>query len=292
LDVVYGQACNSTGFNSLCTSSGKPYCRDTSGPTDLLPNFQCVACISNCDCSKNQFCSTKPGEIGQCSKFSKYGHKCYPLTPSQLMMDNFTDSVKCAEVYSITIGNTTSIQINQQGVCIGSKCRYCDYYGNAGFSDCSTTSGMKEERVCVFPGIQSTRFYAPWSPGTYYEDPRNVWWAVFFCLLMIMLGMESFLLYIKFKNRGTGSNRSTKSFNSSHTPSIELQPTHGTISPQHSTVQNTSPTPYDAPPKRQTQQGYDAPPTTNTPPPYSASSQHASVQIQPGTKTNLAEVDY
>lgn len=191
------QTCDDTQgtgtFNPSCTNKKYPYCVQTVQSPAL---YQCVACVSNCDCNENQYCSKKIGAIGTCIKFDRYGKSCRPLSPSQLADLDYPDDWKCADTYS----NNGNLAVDAAGVCIGEKCRYCDYVNqNGGFPGCGTTSGLKTERTCVHPGILVPSHSSEWKIGKYYETPENVWWAIFFVFFMILIGIQGAILFFTFR---------------------------------------------------------------------------------------------
>ena len=171
-------------FNPTCSNADTPYCTQAPGATTA----SCVSCVSNCDCDMDQFCSEDPNHWGTCTEFSREGNDCRSLTQKQITNSTFPDSWKCAITFENAQGQ---LMIDQQGACIEGTCKYCDFRGNGGMPGCGTTSGLKAPRTCVYPGYLTTPHTAPWTPGVYYETPENVWWAVFFCFLIILLAVHT-----------------------------------------------------------------------------------------------------
>jgi len=186
--ATFGQACPSSdneGFSPSCPSATSPYCLITS----TTPAYNCVACISNCDCPNNEFCSTnvQGGTAGQCMKFGPNGQSCRPLTNAQITNSSYPSSWKCAVTYTVN-GN---LQIDQVGACVGGTCRTCDPDNpNVGLGTCDVGQGTNNARVCSYPGTLVTAESANWSEGSYYQNVEAVWWAIFFVFLMILVGVQ------------------------------------------------------------------------------------------------------
>jgi len=180
----------SNTFNPTCTDSKTPYCVQTI-PTPA--QYQCVECLSNCDCGYNQFCSQKPGEVGSCVNFDRAGSSCRPLSNGEITDLNYPDQWKCALTYTSTGNN--NLQINQAGVCIQGVCQYCDPRGNAGLQNCGVDSGLQGERTCVYPGFLYGNHVAPWLLGSYFENTTAVWWAVIFFFFLVLLVIQGLLLW-------------------------------------------------------------------------------------------------
>jgi len=193
LGFSWGQCDSTQGsgtFNPTCTNTNSPYCVQTfSNPV----MYQCVQCISNCDCGVNQFCSNTLGKIGTCTDFSKAGSSCRPLTNGEITNINYPDQWKCAITYT---DNANNLQIDQAGVCIQGTCQYCDPRGNAGLSNCGVANGLQGERTCVYPGFLYSNHYAPWLLGSYFENTTAVWWAVIFFFFLVLLVVQGLLLYL------------------------------------------------------------------------------------------------
>jgi len=188
-----GTACNSSviGINSQCPAD-QPYCVFITTNTT-----ECRECKSNCDCDYNKYCSVNPETIGTCLDFTPYGITCYPYSAQQLTNANFSDTYKCAVLY--TDANNT-IFIDQQGVCAIQTCRYCDYQnGNGGLGTCNPTSGNKLERSCVYPGTLVNTHSMPWNAQQYYSTPENVWWAIFFVLFIVFIGVQATILFCQWR---------------------------------------------------------------------------------------------
>jgi len=274
-----GQTCNNSNtFDGACTSSSAPYCLETETGGFINPTitYQCVQCLSNCDCGLNSYCSSNPDTLGKCTKFDRYGDSCLPFDDNHLTNSNFTDKLKCAMLYQAEDG---SLQIDQHGVCISGKCRYCSSYGNGGgLSSCSATDGTKEPRVCAYPGKQVSVHTSPWYPSIYWETPGNVWWGVMFVFYMILFFMQSATLFIKHRKSKNGS---IKNENSSTPVTIQHRESK---KPEEAPIQMQS---YDQPPPKSghsTQnsihsstnsnvgdskhESYDMPPAKKEPPPY------------------------
>jgi len=257
IEVILSQSCDlntfQSGFNTQCNSKGRPYCVRTDGnPFSTNPTYECVECLSNCDCKLNYFCSKQFGQIGTCKKFDLNGKSCLPLNQDQILNQTWPASWKCAMFF--TDYNNT-VGVDQAGSCIESKCRYCSYNGNGGLSSCGVSDGVQKERTCVYPGTQVTSYGIQWVPSAYYENPRNVWWAIFFCLLMIVMVIQTITFYGKMKGKGKKKNKSNES---THATEIQLGNTskHGTSNQGHSTISPTAN-------------------SSSTPPPYSgAESKH------------------
>lgn len=48
--------------------------------------------------------------------------------------------------------NQGDLTVDVSGVCIERNCRYCNYRGAGGLRTCDVDDGVKEPRVCVYPG--------------------------------------------------------------------------------------------------------------------------------------------
>jgi hypothetical protein len=257
------------GLNTQCNSkkNKESYCRNVLAGTLDPPQYQCVQCLTNCDCKMNQYCSSAPGQIGQCKKFDKYGDDCFGYQNNQLTNRSFPEDLKCAMLYELPTGG---LAVDQRGVCINQKCRYCSMFSGGGLANCADTSGIEDQRRCWYPGKQGPSHSAYWRPEIYYLLPTQVWWAIFFCLLIITFMMQIISLFCLSK-KGGGSGKDKKdSFKSSHASEIG---THNTGTAQHSTISpqtghsSSNPTPYDNPPSKHSTQ-YQDPPEKKDPPPY------------------------
>jgi len=277
IQVFAGTTCNSANgvntFNPDCTASNLPYCQQTIPAQNGVPaTYECVQCISNCDCSPNNFCSQQPGEIGTCIEFNRYGQFCFPLSNSQIQSASYLDSWKCA----MTFTNNGAIQINQAGVCAELECRFCNWRAGGGLSDCSVSAGMGVERACGYPGTQADKHHLGWINGQYYENTDNVWWAVFFFFFLVLLGIQGAILFFTWRGKAGSheSSHGTSSILSLTTLSQRLTKHLTGGSTKNNT---TTPTSYDAPPpKTQTAThstsptSYDSPPPKQDAPPYEA----------------------
>jgi len=192
-------------FNPGCTSTGSPYCVNT---VVTPPAYECSECVSSCDCGDDDYCSSQPGQVGTCQSFSKAGSSCRPLQQSQISNTDFPDDWKCAITYSSNtnpLTNTTGLTIDIMGVCDAGTCRYCDPRGGSNQSpfllSCGVSSGLSGERTCVYPGYFTATHSANWTPGNYYENPDLVWWAIFFCLLVLLLAVQIVMLIFTIRKR-------------------------------------------------------------------------------------------
>jgi len=173
-------------FNPDCSDATLPYCTAVSQTPTIT--FACVACVSDCDCSVGSYCSGQPGKIGSCLTFDKYGDDCRPLSQGQITNSNFTDAWKCAVTFTVPNSTPAQLAIDFLGACIDSTCRFCNYEGGGGSaSSCQAGTGIGVPRQCGYPGNMYSTHLIQWTPGTYYETPTNVWWAVFFCFVFIMM---------------------------------------------------------------------------------------------------------
>ena len=201
--LVSGKNCDplkgASSFNPDCDSAEEPYCVQT--VAGVTPTFECKACVSNCDCDYDEYCSSKPGDIGDCKEFDIEGNDCRPLRGAQLSNPDFPSDWKCAITYSDSnaVNTSTNLNVDVVGTCIEGVCRYCDYRGNGGMPGCAVDSGLMTERTCVYPGKLVNTHGAAWTPGEYYENPEFVWWAIFFCFLVILLVVQVVICLITFK---------------------------------------------------------------------------------------------
>jgi len=303
-------------INTLCNNKkGKEnYCRNINqNSAILIPSYECVQCLTNCDCKENQYCSQATGTIGQCKKFEKSGDDCYPYNDNQLRNASFPDDLKCAYTFQLPVSGL--LAIDQRGACVGFKCHSCSAYSGGGLDSCDNGDGIEGERVCAPPGTQTRLHTAYWTPGVYYLFVNNVWWAIFFCLLIITITMQIMTCIGLKKRAGKGSskNEKDKSYNSSHTSEIGAHNTtnqHSTISPStpstHNTAQqgtapqsghsSSTPVPYDNPPSKHStveMKPYDSPPEKKDPPPYEDASNRNTQNLSSARNTqNLSEVNY
>jgi hypothetical protein len=211
LSVSYCQICNpanGTRFNPACTDTEIPYCRQIT--TGI---WECRECQSDCDCSRNQFCSSLGADLGVCKDFDKYGDECLPYNTIQLANPNITAEMKCAEL--LDFGNGT-IRIGKQGFCIERKCRFCDFT-NEENAECGPTDGLGEERQCTYPGTTINTHQQAWNVNYYKENPSATWFAIFFFFTLIVLVLQSITLVARCKGGGGGGG--SKSHASSHASS-------------------------------------------------------------------------
>ncbi|KYQ89238.1 hypothetical protein DLAC_09893 [Tieghemostelium lacteum] len=179
---------------SFCMVSAVPQiCADQSEcPRDEYCNGgYCTYCQSNNDCKLNEYCSTNTlnlDEFGTCMKFHPYGDDCIGLSDGNIELVDASNATKCATFYYNP--DTDSLVIDARGFCASGKCRQCDYTNNAPGS-ALVAEGKGPQRVCVFPGRYETVHTAPWSGGAYYENPTNVWLAIFFCLIVIIVVLHA-----------------------------------------------------------------------------------------------------
>ncbi|KYQ89391.1 hypothetical protein DLAC_10051 [Tieghemostelium lacteum] len=147
----------------------------------------CVECKSANDCKLNEFCSDDIDldAQGTCKKFTKAGDDCIDYEGAELTDENVSSSLKCAMFYTNTLSNNTLV-IDVEGFCTDGKCRMCDYSNNG----INNTPGKGQMRTCVFPGKYETPHSQYWSSGEYYQEPIRVWLAIFFCLIVIQLGVN------------------------------------------------------------------------------------------------------
>jgi len=240
---------NVTGFNPDCSSS-TPYCQLVQTTPTLV--YQCVKCLTQCDCSAGDYCSSKPGQIGTCKGFSQYGKSCRPLSQIQVANSTFPDSWKCAITYSYN----GTYAVDQEGICIDRTCRYCNYRtnGGRGFPNCPTDNTGKE-RYCAYPGKLVTGHYFSWSPGVYYENPTAVWLAIFWCFFIIACGIQVALAVLTYRKNSGGE------------PLFKRESKRDSIAKskpaEHSTI-----TPLDTQ-RSSTEVKSGEPPNESQPPPYS-----------------------
>ena len=236
LATAFGKTCDPTKgantFNPVCDDPEEPYCMQTVGGT--TPTYECAMCASNCDCDVDEFCSSKPGQIGTCVEFEPEGNDCRPLSGSQLANLDFSDEWKCAMTYS----DGGVLRIDQAGVCIEQTCRYCDYRGNGGMPGCAVDSGIQVERRCVYPGKLVSTHSAPWAQGSTYENPTDTWWAIFFTFFIILIIVQCATGLLQILRGGSGVATAVRN-------SVNLGSTRGTTNPTkeqtsaHSTQQST-----------------------------------------------------
>lgn len=242
---------NTTGMNYDCTDSSKPYCSLTSF-NGVTPVYTCVQCVSGCDCSRNDFCSQAPGNVGTCQKFKKYGNGCRALSSQQIMNSTFPDKWKCAATFTVN----GTIFIDQAGVCNAGTCRYCVPYSFNGI--CRLDTGKAEERYCVYPGYFVAGHSYFWQDANYYTNPKLVWLAIFFCFFIISGGVQFATAIISYRKGGIGRSKP----NETKHDSVKKTSQHSTISPPQ---QNSG----GADRSSDRVQSAQAPSQESQPPPYS-----------------------
>jgi len=186
-DPSQGQNCSifrNGGYDETCPSE-EPYCRFITGTV-----YQCRACLSDCDCALNQYCSNQSpieGENGNCRTFYKAGAKCFPMSNSLLEDPSINDKLKCA----IVVESDGELNVEYSAPCIQGICRMCDP------TDTGTTcsgQNMGQPRTCVFPGYFASIHSQYWEPGRYYEEPLRVWLAMCFVLILFSLAVGGYTL--------------------------------------------------------------------------------------------------
>ncbi|KAN0034369.1 hypothetical protein ACTFIV_000872 [Dictyostelium citrinum] len=182
LSVVYVNA-----VPDVCTISS-----DCSN-TKYCSNGYCVSCRNHNDCGLNEFCSSNIydlNEFGSCKKFDKDGDDCIAYDATEKANLLTSNSTKCAYMYFNYAYGTAypagQLTVDYQGVCVNGKCRMCNY-ANGGSN---TAEGKGSPRTCVFPGKYATVHSSSWSAGKYYEQPIQVWLAIFFCLIVLILAFH------------------------------------------------------------------------------------------------------
>ncbi|KYQ89390.1 hypothetical protein DLAC_10050 [Tieghemostelium lacteum] len=181
----------------LCTTTAD--CYETNSYCRLVPgtnNSVCAECRSNNDCAMDEYCSKNNavGFYGTCTKFSKIGDSCIAFTDSDLEMNNITSTLKCADTYVDNTNNFT-LTIDYLGFCTKGKCRMCNYKSTS--TNSQTTPGKGDIRTCIYPGTYVSPHSSQWSSKLYYENPTNVWLAIFFCLIMIQIGLTVVMFFFK-----------------------------------------------------------------------------------------------
>eukprot|EP01133_Synstelium_polycarpum_P013225 gene13225-15536_t len=160
------------------------------GKSEYCSGGYCVSCVSDCDCGVNEYCSTNTIDLnryGSCHKFDIMGDSCIGLGQSAIQDERVSNSSKCAITYYVAAANEGERQIiDKEGVCVGGKCRICNYGSQQTICDGSSSTQKGAPRQCVFPGKFSTVHSAAWAPGHYYEEPIRVWMAIFFCFIAII----------------------------------------------------------------------------------------------------------
>jgi len=194
--IIAGTPCSITQgvVNPVCTNKkGKEnYCRDINQNSAILtPTFECTQCISNCDCKFNQYCSSAPGQVGVCKKFDKVGDDCFPYDITKLQDESFPESQKCATFFRTPSGQ---LAVDQLGACVAFKCRICSAWSGGGIGNCGDDDGVEEGRVCL-PGEKQASYHdIYWVPAVQYFFPNLIWWAIFFVLLVITVGLQIFTI--------------------------------------------------------------------------------------------------
>jgi len=184
ISYVLGQTCspNYIGQISPNCTFGNPYCQLTSQSGGNFV-YSCVACVSECDCGLDQYCSGAPGSVGTCVTFSQAGSSCLPMSSFQLADPTIPSSWKCAATYT----QNGNFFVDFKGVCINEECRICNFRTSNG---CIPGQGTQTERTCVYPGNYYETHSAAWVEGAYYEYPPNVWWAIIFVFVILILGVQ------------------------------------------------------------------------------------------------------
>jgi len=172
------------GINPDCDSVETPYCR-SDGTVPVA--FKCYACATLCDCATDEYCGSFGGDFGVCKEFTEAGADCRPMSSAQLIDARVPKEWKCA---AIADNSSTSVNVQFAGVCIEGVCRMCNPRSSAG---CAPQSGFQTERTCGYPGHYVGTHSSNWNPGDYYESPVNVWFAIFFCLMVLILVAQFFI---------------------------------------------------------------------------------------------------
>jgi hypothetical protein len=98
-----------------------------------------------------------------------------------------------------TFSDNNALQIDAIGLCVDGTCRICDPTSSPENSVCNTGNYRGPARVCVSPGTYVGYHGRYWAPGLYYENPTNVWWAIFFCFLILMMAVQAGTLFFTFR---------------------------------------------------------------------------------------------
>lgn len=53
--------------------------------------------------------------------------------------------------------------------------------------ECLPDSGIKQERICIYPGLLAETHTALWNLGPLLETPSNIWWSIALIMLAIFL---------------------------------------------------------------------------------------------------------
>ncbi|KAM9987084.1 hypothetical protein ACTFIY_011510 [Dictyostelium cf. discoideum] len=153
----------------------------------------CVSCRTNNDCGLDEFCSANYfdlNEFGSCKKFDKDGDDCIAYNNVENANLLTSNSTKCAYMFFNYVYGANypagQLTVDYQGSCVSGKCRICNY-ANGGSN---TGEGKGAPRTCVFPGKYATVHSSSWSAGKYYEQPIQVWLAIFFCLIVLILAFH------------------------------------------------------------------------------------------------------
>ncbi|KAN0043440.1 hypothetical protein ACTA71_011096 [Dictyostelium dimigraforme] len=158
--------------------------------TQYCVNGYCVSCKSDNDCGLNEFCSRNVFDLnvfGTCKKFDKDGDDCIAYTSTEKQNVETSNKTKCEYMYFNYGANTaTQLTSEYQGYCVNGKCRMCNYAAVTSY----TGEGKGSPRVCVFPGKYASVHSQSWSGGKYYENPIQVWLAIFFCLIVLILAFH------------------------------------------------------------------------------------------------------
>jgi len=185
------------GFNPDCGDISTPYCRQTS---NTPATYSCVECNSHCDCSLGEYCSSNSSTVGTCTSFSSNtvcansadGCSCRPLSGSQILDSTFPDSWKCAVI-------ATSVLTNQQvidvlGVCNSGSCEICDSRASLSpvgrLPNCGAEDGTYGTKSCTVGGSFVQTHFLNWAPSLYYENPIEVWLAIYFPFIVLIIVVQ------------------------------------------------------------------------------------------------------
>jgi hypothetical protein len=187
----FGKACQSEKDGATVY----PYCRLVTGLTATTPKFECRECKTLCDCPLDMYCSSEPGEIGQCRRFAMQGKKCRPLSTAQLASSDINDDWKCADVFS----DNNVLNVNHRGSCVDEVCEFCQPSLFGGGGTCDPTDGTNVERTCVYPGVLVDSHAAQWAAGSYSNQIMVVWSTIFFVFFILFLICQCIRTVMMFK---------------------------------------------------------------------------------------------
>jgi len=200
LRVSLGASCpvGDSGYASAACPRDQPFCRPvTTNPT----TYGCVECSSDCDCPIGKFCSSNivNSTNGKCIDFKAEGRPCLDLSTTQLSRINVPADWKCADVVN-TSATALFWERPSAAACVEGVCRFCNpYYGS---SICVT--GKQSAQTCEYPGKPVSLYKFSWRSVNYSQDPVNVWMAVFFPFIVIILVVQCLILC---KNRLPGKSK-------------------------------------------------------------------------------------